>query len=248
VCSPCCDKLLQPTGKCHVCGVSATGGYSRCHAMERLVESIHVQCPNAAHGCTAKPAYYDQHSHCQTCPHAPCHCPGEACSFIGSTAALLDHIAGVHGWPCTKTKAGERDTIRLRDGFNFLLAVGDAGDDGSQGTTTNHQWLFLLNVARQRLDRIISVLCFYPRVNAEDARLMEFSLTYSNYSQVFIDRHGGCLLSNHYHSSSFRVACSNLSNGLPNPDECFRFVVPNSVVGDPNKEDGIEVKASTIIK
>jgi E3 ubiquitin-protein ligase SIAH1 len=172
-----------------------------------------------------------QHSHCQTCPHAPCHCPGEACSFIGSTAALLDHIAGVHGWPCTKTKAGERDTIRLRDGFNFLLAVGDAGDDGSQGTTTNHQWLFQLNVARQRLDRIISVLCFYPRVNAEDARLMEFSLTYSNYSQVFIDRHGGCLLSNHYHSSSFRVACSNLSNGLPNPDECFRFVVPNYSCG-----------------
>ncbi|CAN6336288.1 unnamed protein product [Urochloa humidicola] len=57
VCSPCCDKL-KATGKCHVCGV-ATTSYRRCHAMERMVESIHVPCPHAAHGCTARPAYHD---------------------------------------------------------------------------------------------------------------------------------------------------------------------------------------------
>ncbi|CAL4910294.1 unnamed protein product [Urochloa decumbens] len=136
VCSPCRDKI-KATGKCHVCGV-ATGGYGRCHVMERLVESIRVQCPNAAYGCIVRPAYYNQHDHSQTCAHAPCHCPSKVCGFIGSMAALLDHCSSVHFWPCFEGKVSEgfslclRDdyyasnecvnVIHLHDGFNFLHA------------------------------------------------------------------------------------------------------------------------------
>ncbi|RLN11386.1 E3 ubiquitin-protein ligase SINA-like 7 [Panicum miliaceum] len=40
VCSPCHDKL-EATAKCYVCG-DATGGYQRCYAMERMVESVRV--------------------------------------------------------------------------------------------------------------------------------------------------------------------------------------------------------------
>jgi hypothetical protein len=68
------DKL-KATGKCHhVCGV-ATGIYRLCHAMERPVESARVACPNAAYGCAARPAYYEQQAHRQLCLHAPCRCP-----------------------------------------------------------------------------------------------------------------------------------------------------------------------------
>ncbi|TVU17667.1 hypothetical protein EJB05_33716, partial [Eragrostis curvula] len=31
--------------------------------MERLVESVHAPCPNAAYGCAARPAYYDRSRH-----------------------------------------------------------------------------------------------------------------------------------------------------------------------------------------
>ncbi|XP_025806566.1 uncharacterized protein LOC112885107 [Panicum hallii] len=96
------DKL-KATGKCHhVCGV-ATGIYRLCHAMERPVESARVACPNAAYGCAARPAYYEQQAHRQF--------------FIGPTEALLDHFTGVHGWPCsTKVRTGEMSSVRLKDG------------------------------------------------------------------------------------------------------------------------------------
>jgi hypothetical protein len=98
-CLMCRDKL-KATGKCHVCGI-VTGGYRRCHAVECLVESIRFPCPNAAYGCTARTTYYDQHCHHQTCPHGPCHCPGEACGFVGTISMLVDHFKAVHGtWPC----------------------------------------------------------------------------------------------------------------------------------------------------
>jgi E3 ubiquitin-protein ligase SIAH1 len=115
MCSPCRDKLSD-NRKCHVCRGS-TGGFCLCHAMERPVESAHVACPNAVYGCAARPAYYEQQAHRQLCLHAPCRCPGDACSFIGPTEAHLDHFAGVHGWPCsTKVRTGEMSSVRLKDG------------------------------------------------------------------------------------------------------------------------------------
>ncbi|KAK3137467.1 hypothetical protein QOZ80_5BG0452630 [Eleusine coracana subsp. coracana] len=156
LCSSCRDKLA-PTGKCHV-----RGGYRRCRAMERLVETVLVACPNADHGCNARLIYYDLPGHCKVCPHAPCHCPGESCSFVGPTKQLVDHITGSHGWPCTK-RIITRVCLQLKDGFNFL--------------TVDHM----------------------------------------------VDNDG--------------TTVRNLSNGLPSTDECFKFVVPNSALGDEEKED-----------
>ncbi|GJN36029.1 hypothetical protein PR202_gb24854 [Eleusine coracana subsp. coracana] len=246
VCSLCCDKL-KASGKCHVCGVSI-GGYSRCHAMERLVNCIGVHCPNAVHGCTTKPAYYDQHSHCQTCPHVPCHYPGEGCSFIGSTSALLDHIAGVHGWPCIAgIRTGNKCTIHLCEGFNILIVNHDV-DGNQQGVTAtpaaSKQWLFLVNVAQKPLDFVISVLCINPHATM-DPKEIECNFCYS---QCWINNcYGDAPFISHYQDSTFIVACTDLSNGLPNLDEWFRFVVPNSIVED-KEEHAIEVEARIIIK
>ncbi|CAN6349692.1 unnamed protein product [Urochloa humidicola] len=97
VCSPCRDKLKDTgKGKCHMCRV-AVGGYNiRCHSMERLVESVRVPCPHAAHGCAARVTYYDRRSHGEACPHARRSCPRKGCGFVGSAGALLDHVAGAH--------------------------------------------------------------------------------------------------------------------------------------------------------
>ncbi|CAN6358575.1 unnamed protein product [Urochloa humidicola] len=97
VCSPCRDKLKHTgKGKCHVCRIPLGSYNIRCHAMERLVDSIRVPCPHAAHGCAARVAYYDRGSHGEACPHAARGCPSKGCGFVGSAGALLDHVAGAH--------------------------------------------------------------------------------------------------------------------------------------------------------
>lgn len=52
-----------------MCHIRLTGGYRWNIALERLTESIRVPCANAAHGCTATPAYYDHPDHLKACPH-----------------------------------------------------------------------------------------------------------------------------------------------------------------------------------
>jgi E3 ubiquitin-protein ligase SIAH1 len=133
VCAPCRDKLE-----------AAAGRFRQCHAMERLVESVSVPCPHAAHGCGAQPVYHRRDAHARVCAHAPCRCPDEACRFAASMAELLLHLAAAHGWPCfTKTSVGDivSFTVELRHGFNFVRAA--AGN----GKGPYH--LFLLNTAKE---------------------------------------------------------------------------------------------------
>ncbi|GJM94632.1 hypothetical protein PR202_ga11294 [Eleusine coracana subsp. coracana] len=229
LCSSCSDKLAT-TGKCHVCGTSTRGGYRRCRAMEHLVETAHVECLNAAHGCDAKPVYYDLASHRQVCPHAPCHCPGKGCSFVGSTKKLLDHVSRLHGWPCT-IKIMMPHEVCLGDGFNFLvldrLVVNGSGTVIS---TTGH-FLFLLNVARQPLGRAISVFCIHPHHKKwRSSKAVKCVLTYSQSVPE-------CkLLVRHHLQSDLCVDCTDLSNGLPHTEKRFMFVVPNSALGDKDEE------------
>jgi E3 ubiquitin-protein ligase SIAH1 len=64
---------------------------------------------------------------------------------------------------------------------------------------------------------------------------------------IFSRYDDGSLCLSHYHQKSdFQVACTDLSDGLPAlANGCFRFVVPNSVLGD--DDDTIEVKARIAI-
>ena len=51
-----------------MCG-GATG-FSRCFAVEHIVESVRVSCANAGRGCPAKTPYHGKEEHEKTCPHA----------------------------------------------------------------------------------------------------------------------------------------------------------------------------------
>nr|CAB3460255.1 unnamed protein product [Digitaria exilis] len=243
VCSMCRDEL-KAIGKCHVCGI-ATDGYSRCHAMERLVDSIRFTCPNAVHGCTRKTAYYDQHYHSQTCLHLPCHCPGEACGFVGSMPMLVDHFKAAHDWPCaTMARAAATDDVDkegeayafnvcLHDGFNFLLA---------ECPTDGILYLLLLNVVRQPHGCTISVLCIHPHNDDSKEMEVQCELTYSQNVHVKSRRGDGKLVK-HFQESTFTVDCTDLSDGKPRPDECFQFVVPKSFLPD---GDIIEVEGQIV--
>ncbi|CAN6326722.1 unnamed protein product [Urochloa humidicola] len=130
VCSPCRDKL-KATGKskCHVCRIPLGSYNIRCHAMERLVESIRVPCPHAAHGCTTRVTYYDRRSHGKACQHALRSCPSKGCGFVGSAGALLDHIAGAHMDGNMTRRFWAEEVRRLMATLKMSVAVAEAATE-----------------------------------------------------------------------------------------------------------------------
>ncbi|OEL14070.1 hypothetical protein BAE44_0024911 [Dichanthelium oligosanthes] len=132
--------------------------------------------------------------------------------------------------------------IRLKDGFNFIRL------DDNQGTTTtttraDRQCLFLLDVKRQALSCAISVLLIHPHATFDDQRpclkKMNCELTYSR-CFVTSSRPRSDQVTGHDQRSKFVVTCTDLSNGLTNPDERFQFVVPNFILAHDEK-DAIKV-------
>ena len=229
VCCRCNDKL-RPATQCHKCRAPTPGGYRRSYDMETLLGAIRVPCPNAARGCAHRPAYHDRDAHALACPHAaPCRCPGEACGFAGPAAALADHVAAEHGWPCTAVDAdGPGTSLILRDGFNFLTVTASraaAATSPSHGAATS-KFLFLLNVVPARLfGRAITVYCIHPDRTATATATLRVIFGGERCSDMCI---------RHYQSSEFKVGCTDLSNGLPDPSSgCFLFVVPG-----PGREEG----------
>ncbi|TVU17678.1 hypothetical protein EJB05_33728, partial [Eragrostis curvula] len=227
LCSSCRDKLA-PVGKCHVCRIS-TRGYRRSRAMEHLVEALCVRCPNAANGCNVKLLYYDLAGHRQVCPHTPCHCPGETCSYVGTTKQLVEHITGSHGWPCTtRTDIVHKTPVRLQNGFNFLVVdhLGDAKD--ASITSTTGQFLFLLNVDLLPLGCAISVHCIRPHHSIDSQGLPSKAIKcLLSYSRWFDEP-----MFHHNLNSDLRVDFTDLSEGLPNQEMCFKFVIPKSALED----------------
>lgn len=236
LCSSCRDKLA-PTGKCHVCGVSMHSGYLRCRGMERLVETIHVPCPNAAHGCDVRMIYYNLADHCKVCPHGPCYCPDEDCGFVGTTKQLVDHIMDSHDWPCTTMNIMPRNMrVCLYDGFNFLT-VNHIVNVGGTATTSSATgvFLFLLNVVDQPHGQAISFFCIRPqqtyRSQGPSSVATKCSLSHSRslYKNEVNIRH--------YLHSDPSAEFTDLSDGLPYTYESFKFIVPNSALED--EESGV---------
>ncbi|KAF8765995.1 hypothetical protein HU200_007930 [Digitaria exilis] len=216
VCSRCSERQGQATN-CHECRAPTPGGYTRCHAMERVVDAIRVPCPHAAHGCTHRPPYHGRDAHSLSCQHKPCHCPDEACVFAGSPAALAGHLAAAHSWPCTTVDMdGGGTNVFLRDGFNFITA---------KGTKNGRFLMFLLDVKRAPpFGRAVAALCIHP----DRAATATLKLTYRG--------NDGCMhhmCNMHLQSSEFKVACTDLADEVPDPSSsCFQFVVPGSVRED----------------
>ncbi|WVZ96360.1 hypothetical protein U9M48_042011 [Paspalum notatum var. saurae] len=188
--------------------------------MERVLDSIREPCPNAAYGCDAVPAYHARGNHLLECPHAPCHCPaGEACGFIGSTAALLDHVGGAHGWSCWGSATLP---VWLHDGFQIV--VPDEADEHGR------KYVFQLNVVRHPFCRAVSVLCI--RARAAAAKEIKCELEYL----LPPDRDESDPLVTYSQTIEFKVECSDFSDGLPDPNENFQVIVPKYVHRDGSGE------------
>ncbi|KAG0517006.1 hypothetical protein BDA96_09G050700 [Sorghum bicolor] len=240
LCSPCSDKL-RDAGKCHLCGVAMPGGYQRCHAMERVVDSVRTPCPRAPYGCEARPLYHALQDHVlASCAHAPCHCPaaaaaGEpaACGFKGSIPALLDHVGGAHGWPCTTARYGAPScSVHLRDGFNFFVSHSHNVDEHGR------RYLYLFNVVRHGFCRAASVIRVCPRVPAVKRVKLVLSFSYPKKREGMNET----LVNDqffHEQRIEFRVACSDLSDGLP---DSYQLIVSKYLLRDDDDDMVVVVK------
>lgn len=167
---------------------TATGGYNRCIALDKILESFCVPCSNAVYGCTVKTLYYKAEDHRKSCPHAPCFCPEPACSFAGITVKLLAHLTGDHKWTSKKVKYDVKFTLPVKEGTRVLH-------------TRDCAPLFLVKFTPSPpFGNVASVLCVDPHATAE--RRFRCRLCSS------------CTAMGQQQSSDFQVRSTNLSDGL----------------------------------
>ncbi|CAH8363434.1 unnamed protein product [Eruca vesicaria subsp. sativa] len=90
-CSVCCAKVRNICPSC-----TLPVGYIRCRAMEKVIETSRVSCPNAKYGCKEKMLYGDRFSHEKLCAFAPCSCPVLNCNYTGYYKDLNSHVRAKH--------------------------------------------------------------------------------------------------------------------------------------------------------
>ncbi|XP_037417403.1 putative E3 ubiquitin-protein ligase SINA-like 6 [Triticum dicoccoides] len=128
-----CVALL-PGGQCRACE-DGGGFFSPCPALDAIVSSTKIVCPNA--GCQTYVPYHEAADHRSACPHAPCHCTEPGCGFVGAPQALAGHLVDLHSVPVRTVQYGRVSQVPVsgprqllvaeEDGRSFLLTVGALG-------------------------------------------------------------------------------------------------------------------------
>uniref|UniRef100_A0ACD5TSL4 Uncharacterized protein n=1 Tax=Avena sativa TaxID=4498 RepID=A0ACD5TSL4_AVESA len=204
ICSS-CHGSLPNKDSCHAC--SLTGGYNRCNALDKILESFRVPCSNVKYGCTAKSHYHDADEHNKSCPHKPCFCPGPGCGFVGTIVMFLAHLTDDHKWPSTELKYNIKLTLDVQEGKHVVHSR-----DGGP--------LFLVTFTPvPPFGHATSVLCVDPHATATTEIERKFRCHLGS-SSVDIGWQN---------SSDFQVRSTNLSQGLPaSEDGGYSFVAPNT--------------------
>uniref|UniRef100_A0A0D9UW99 SIAH-type domain-containing protein n=1 Tax=Leersia perrieri TaxID=77586 RepID=A0A0D9UW99_9ORYZ len=204
-----CHGKLLDRSRCHMCNMNS--GYSRCFAVEKILDSIKVPCRNAAYGCAAKTAYHDGDAHAAACLHAPCFCPEPGCGFAGAGAALGSHLAASHGWPSTAIRRGRAVDLQLREGAKRVLLLHDHDAGGGSGGGGQHVFLLVVSPAATAGMLLGNVFLVEPHGGV--APRFDCHVDFNC---------GGTGLRQ---SSEFAVRSTSLAGGLP--VDCYAFVVPN---------------------
>lgn len=110
-CSTCCTKL--PQEKCPTCSYPIN--YTRCRALEKIIESIKSSCIYSKHGCKETLPYSKILPHQETCKYAPCFCPMLDCKFYGFPQQVATHFVNYHG----------DSSIEFKYGNQFKLTLGE---------------------------------------------------------------------------------------------------------------------------
>ncbi|KAE8817188.1 E3 ubiquitin-protein ligase [Hordeum vulgare] len=122
-CGGCVARL--PCGQCKACA-DGDGFFDPCPALDAVVSSTRVGCPNA--GCHRYVTYHEADEHQRACPHAPCRCAEPGCAFVGAAPDLAFHLNAAHSVPVRSVQYGKVSRFQVPVSTPRMLLVGE--DDG----------------------------------------------------------------------------------------------------------------------
>ncbi|XP_048567419.1 E3 ubiquitin-protein ligase SINA-like 10 [Triticum urartu] len=119
-CGGCVAQL--PFRQCMAC-VDGSGFFDPCPALDAVVSSTRIGCPNA--GCQWYMTYHEVAEHQKACPHAPCHCTEPGCGYVGAPQALAGHLNTVHSVPLRAVQYGKASQLHLPVSTPRVVLLGD---------------------------------------------------------------------------------------------------------------------------
>ncbi|WJX58573.1 RING-type E3 ubiquitin transferase [Trifolium repens] len=146
VCSTCCPKLRN---KCNKCSLSISS--KRCTAIENLLQSIKISCPNAKLGCVEKISYSRKRKHEEECIYDKCYCPISGCGFFASLEVLSNHFSRKH----------KDSQIKFSFGHSFIVPLRST-DETIVLQEENDGKLFILNHSIMTLGNVVNICCIGP--------------------------------------------------------------------------------------
>ncbi|XP_057755476.1 E3 ubiquitin-protein ligase SINA-like 10 [Arachis stenosperma] len=150
-CSVCCGRFLRKCGSCS----SILTGTQRCRALEKVLESVKVPCPNAKYGCKdTLLRYSDKSGHESKCEFVPCSCPHTDCDFVSSFLDLPAHFTTEHDF-----SAGAGVRFLYGKSFNLTLKSEDETIILQEDTGSK---LFMLHNLVIDHGNAVNVCCIQP--------------------------------------------------------------------------------------
>nr|CDM80516.1 unnamed protein product [Triticum aestivum] len=112
----------QPSGQCGACA-DGCGFFDPCPALDAVVSSTRVECPNA--GCQRYVTYHEADEHRSACAHAPCRCTEHGCAFVSAAPDLAGHLSAAHSVPVRAIRYGKVSRLQVPVSTPRQLLVGD---------------------------------------------------------------------------------------------------------------------------
>ncbi|XP_011035359.1 PREDICTED: E3 ubiquitin-protein ligase SINA-like 7 isoform X1 [Populus euphratica] len=195
-CSSCSKKLQH---KCPSCAMPI--GDNRCCAIEKVLESLKVQCSNWRYGCRENICFSKKYEHDKWCSHALCTCPLLGCNFQGSSKQLYLH--------CRRKHLGKLTSFQFNTSFPLFITVNDKFcilQEDKEGV------LFILNNRWDTLGHVITVSC------------MGLSSSKPGYFYKLMTRAEGSNI-------RFQSSTRNVQTRVDDPPSLGCLLVPNDFLG-----------------
>ncbi|EOA17194.1 hypothetical protein CARUB_v10005465mg [Capsella rubella] len=202
-CHVCWPKLKR---KCPICALPI--GNKRCKAMESVLRSFNVPCPNAHLGCTKSVPYGGDSDHEKKyCRFAICSCPEivNECSYTGSLDDLLGHYITHH---------------QLKEGCLFIFGMPRTvrmpiNDKVFVITILRRILMFAVQCFREPSGVYVAVNCIAPL--APEVGKFSYRISYSSNGRICCS-----------HKSLEMKRVLRVSSQTPQDDDCM--FVPNRLL------------------
>ncbi|KAG0556618.1 hypothetical protein M758_11G065600 [Ceratodon purpureus] len=129
-CSKCLEKLANKV--CPSCSLPI--GTNRCVILEKLVDSLQLQCKYFVHGCKEMLPYMKEKRGCHEteCKYRPLHCPVRGCTVDVPQSGLPEHFVHKHNAEIVYYEHNDEDDPDDEMKNVFTISINDSAYDRSR--------------------------------------------------------------------------------------------------------------------